>query len=106
MFRLSAKKICLAASALLLCAGFAQAQTSEPVTPLTAAPTSVSLTYSLANDSPGAAVSVTITTAATAGNAFVIAPSSVPSWLSLNPMTGTAVPAKPGLGGRHLNDRG
>jgi uncharacterized protein (TIGR03437 family) len=95
MFRLSAKKISLAASALLLCAGLAQAQT-EPVSPLTAAPTSVALTYSLATDTPGSAVSVTITTAATAGNAFVIDPSSVPSWLSLNPMTGTAVPAKPG----------
>ena len=52
MFRLSAKKIS-AASALLLCAGLAQAQT-EPVSPLTAAPTSVALTYSLATDTPGA----------------------------------------------------
>lgn len=94
MFRLSAPKIALAASALLLCAGFAQAQ--ESASPLTATPNSLSLSYSLANDTAGTAAVVTLTTTATGGNAFVIDPSSVPSWLSISPMTGTAVPSHPG----------
>ena len=68
MFKFSANKISLAASALLLCAGFAQAQT--PVSPLTAAPTSVSISYSLATSTAGTAVPVTLTVPSGAGNAF------------------------------------
>jgi uncharacterized protein (TIGR03437 family) len=94
MFRLSAHRISLAAFALLLGAGLAQAQT--PVTPLTAAPTSVSISYSLQTSTAGAAVPVTLTVASGAGDAFVINPSTIPFWLSLSATSGTAVPAKPG----------
>ncbi len=87
MFRLSANKISLAASTLLLCAGFAQAQT-EPVSPLAAAPTSVTISYTLPS-TVGAAVPVALSV--TSGSyAFVIDPTTVPFWLSLGAMSGTA----------------
>lgn len=91
MFRLSARKISLAASALLLCAGFAQAQT-EPASPLTAtwttAPSAVALTYNLFNDTAGSAVNVTVTAASS--TIFDIDPTTVPFWLQLGAMSGTA----------------
>jgi uncharacterized protein (TIGR03437 family) len=88
MFRLSANKISLAASALLLCAGFAQAQTTEPVSPLAAAPTSVSVAFTLPS-TVGTAVPVGLSV--TSGSyAFVIDPTTVPFWLSLGAMSGTA----------------
>jgi uncharacterized protein (TIGR03437 family) len=95
MFRSSANKILLAASALLLCAAFAQAQTT-PASPLTAAPTSVSVSYSLATSTAGTAVSVTLTIPSGAGDAFVVNPTTTPLWLTVTPSSGTAVPAHPG----------
>jgi uncharacterized protein (TIGR03437 family) len=94
MFKSSANKIFLAASALLLCAGFAQAQT--PASPLTAAPTSVSVSYSLATSTAGTAVPVTLTIPSGAGDAFVVNASTVPFWLTITPTSGTAVPSHPG----------
>jgi uncharacterized protein (TIGR03437 family) len=93
MFRLSANKIPLAASALLLCAGFAQAQT-PPVSPLTAAPTTVGVSYQIGGGA-GAAVPVTLTISA-GSDAFVVDPTTVPFWLTVSAMSGTAVPANPG----------
>jgi uncharacterized protein (TIGR03437 family) len=89
MHKLSANKVSLAASALLLCAAFAQAQTTpESVSPLTASPTTVSIAYTLPS-TPGSSVSVGLST--TAGSyAFVINPATVPSWLTLGAMSGTA----------------
>jgi uncharacterized protein (TIGR03437 family) len=93
MSKLSANKILLATSALLLCAGFAQAQ-APPVSPLTAAPTSVSITFALPNV-PGAAVPVVLTVHAGA-DPFVVNPTTVPPWLSISDTADTAVPA-PGV---------
>jgi uncharacterized protein (TIGR03437 family) len=93
MLKFSAKQTLLAASALLMCAGFVQAQTA---TPLTASPTSVSVSYSLASSTAGAAVPVTLTIASGAGDAFVVDPTTVPIWLTLSAMSGTAVPKSPG----------
>jgi len=90
MFRTSANKISLAASAILLCAGLAQAQT-PPASPLSASwtgsPSPVGVTYDLSIPSAGSAVIVTIT----AGSAtiFDIDPTTVPFWLSVSPMNGT-----------------
>jgi hypothetical protein len=60
MFRLSACKVSAAASALLLCAGLAQAQTTEPTSPLSAtwtnSPAAVQQTYNLSNDTGSSAV--------------------------------------------------
>lgn len=86
MFRFSASKISLALSALL-CAGFAQAQ-STPVSPLVASPTSVSVNFTLPS-TQGAAVAVGLTVAS-GSYSFVVDPSTVPFWLSLDSMGGTA----------------
>ncbi len=88
MFKLSANKISLAAAGLLLCAGFAQAQTAEPASPLTASPTSVTISYTLPT-TIGAAVPVNLSISA-GSDAFVIDPTTVPIWLSLSAMSGTA----------------
>lgn len=93
MSKLSVNKILVAASALLLCAGFAQATT--PATPLTAAPASVNITYQLPSTA-GPAVGVTLTIASGTGDAFVVDPTTVPSWLSISDTADTAVPASPG----------
>jgi uncharacterized protein (TIGR03437 family) len=86
MFRLSANKISLAASALLLCAGFAQAAT--PVSPLTATPTSVALTFAKPS-TPGGAVTVTFKV--TSGTTFFEAdPTTVPPWLNVSSPSGPA----------------
>ncbi len=81
MFRFSANKISFAASALLLCAGWAQAQTSEQASPLTPSPSTVAVSYQLPA-TPGSLVTVTVTAAASS-DAFVITPSTVPFWLTL-----------------------
>ncbi len=92
MLKFSANKILVAASALLFCAGFAQAAT--PASPLTASPTFVSISYQLPS-TPGAAVPVTLTIASGA-DLFVIDPTTVPSWLTYTETGNTAVPASPG----------
>jgi uncharacterized protein (TIGR03437 family) len=95
MLKSSANKVFIAASALLMCAGFAQAQ-STPASPLTAAPTSVSVSYSLATSTAGTAVPVTLTIPSGAGDAFVVNATTVPFWLTITPTSGTAIPAHPG----------
>ncbi|HTW66617.1 MAG TPA: hypothetical protein VME17_18475 [Bryobacteraceae bacterium] len=80
MLKLSANKILLATSALLLCAGFAQAQTESP-TPLVPSPSTVAIGYQLPA-TPGTLVTVTLTAAAST-DTFVINPASVPFWLTL-----------------------
>lgn len=91
MSRFSRSKISLAASALLLCAGFAQAQT-EPASPITAAwtssPSAVGLTYNASTDTPGA--SVTVTLSAASATEFDIDPTTVPFWLTVPTMSGSA----------------
>lgn len=96
MFRLSARKIALAASALLLCAGFAQAQ--EPASPLSAtwtgAPSPVAVSYDLS--APGTFPSTSITVTAASSMIFDIDPTTVPFWLAPSAMSGTAAPAPGG----------
>jgi len=87
MFKPSANKILLAASALLLGAGLGQAQAPSP-SPLTASPSSVSISYSGA---PGADVPVVLTIPS-GSDAFVIDPTTVPLWLNTNISSGSAVP--------------
>jgi uncharacterized protein (TIGR03437 family) len=96
MFKFSANKILLASSALLLCAGLAQAQT-EPVSPATAAPTSVSIQYQLGSGGGpvGSGTNVTLTIP-TGADLFSIDPSTVPVWLSYSSSGNTIVPASPG----------
>jgi uncharacterized protein (TIGR03437 family) len=102
MFRISANKISLAASALLLCAAFAQAGT-VPGSPITAAPASVSITFALPS-TPGSMVPVVLTVpTADVSDPFVVDPTTVPSWLSVlnaagnaTDLSDTAVPS-PGL---------
>ncbi len=93
MLKFSLNKILLASSALLMCAGFVQAQT-EPASPATAAPTSVSIQYQLpATAGPAATVTLTI---ASGTDLFSIDPSTVPFWLTATPAGNTIVPANPG----------
>lgn len=91
MFRLSRNKISLAASALLLCAGLAQAQ-QEPASPITAtwssSPSAVALTYNLSTDTAGSAVTVTLS--APSSTEFDIDPTTVPFWLTVPTMSGSA----------------
>lgn len=100
MLKVSPNKIALAASALLLCAGLAQA-TTPPGSPITAAPASVSISFALPS-TPGTAQAVAFTVpSADISDPFVIDPTTVPFWLSiLNGVTpdlaDTAVPS-PGL---------
>ncbi len=101
MFRLFANKIFLAASALLLCAGFVQATT--PASPLTASPASVSISFALPS-SAGAQQAVVLTVpTANGSDPFVVDPTTVPFWLSIlngagttPDLSDTAVPS-PGL---------
>jgi uncharacterized protein (TIGR03437 family) len=90
MLRISASKISLAASALLLCAGLAQSQT-EPVSPLTAtwtnSPAAVGLTFNLTGNVANGPITVTVT--ASSPTIFDIDPTTVPYWLSLSVMGGT-----------------
>jgi len=79
-------KILVVLTALLVCASMMQAQT-----PLTATPATVSLTYQRgtgAGTGPGAAVPVLVT--ASSSTAFVVDPTSVPIWLTLSALSGTA----------------
>src|SRR5580700_6725882 len=90
MFTFSANKISLAASALLLCAGFVQAATA-PVSPLTPSPTSVSLTFAKPSTAGGA---VTITFKVTSGTTYFEAdPTTVPPWLNVSAPSGPATPS-------------
>jgi len=95
MFKLSANKISLAASALVLCAGFAQAQTL-PGSPLTAAPASVSIGFTLPSTAGAAQAVVFTVPVADVSVPFVVDPTTVPFWLSINDMADNAVPS-PGL---------
>jgi uncharacterized protein (TIGR03437 family) len=82
MFRLFAQKIALAASALLLCAGIALAQTPSP-SPLISSSPSVSISFSLPS-TIGAAQTISLTVAS--GTVpFVVDPTTVPFWLSVTP---------------------
>src|SRR5580693_9865497 len=102
MFKVSPNKIALAASALLLCAGLAQA-TTPPGSPLTAAPASVSISFALPS-TPGTAEAVAFTVpTADVSDPFVIDPTTVPFWLSIlnagstaTDLADTAVPS-PGV---------
>ncbi len=94
MLKLSANKILLAASALLLCAGLVQAQT--PASPLTAAPASVSIGFTLPATAGSAQAVVLTVPAADVSVPFVIDPTTVPFWLSISDMADNAVP-NPGL---------
>jgi uncharacterized protein (TIGR03437 family) len=93
MLKILANKVLLAAPAMLLCAGFAQA-TTPPVSPITATPASVSISYQLPSTA-GLAVPVAFTVAAST-DAFVVDATTVPVWLSLSAMSGTAA-VSPGV---------
>jgi uncharacterized protein (TIGR03437 family) len=115
MFKRSRNTFFFATSALLLCAGLAQAQT-EPASPLSAtwitSPAAVALTYNLTNDTASGAVTVTVTAAS--ATTFDVDPTTVPFWLSLGAMSGTtpnvavtfvanAAAAALGVGGYNAN---
>jgi uncharacterized protein (TIGR03437 family) len=90
MFRLSANKISAAASALLLCAGLAQAQTPTPLTATwTNSPAAVALTFNLTGNVANGPIGVTVT--ATSPTIFDIDPTTVPYWLTLTNSGGTAI---------------
>jgi uncharacterized protein (TIGR03437 family) len=84
MFRVHASKIFAALLAALLCAAVGYAQTS----PLTSDHASVSVTFQKPSTA-GSAVTVKIS--ATASTYFTVDPASVPFWLTLGAMNGTAV---------------
>jgi uncharacterized protein (TIGR03437 family) len=90
MFKVSPNKISLAASALLLCAGLAQA-TAPPASPLSAtwanSPAAVALTYNLSNSTANGPITVTVTAAS--ATVFDVDPTTVPFWLNLGAMSGT-----------------
>lgn len=97
MFRLSAQKIAVvAASALLLCAGFAQAQ--EPASPLTAAwtgsPSPVPVAYDLSAPTTYPSTSITVTAASSF--IFDVDPTTIPFWLTPSAMNATAAPSPGG----------
>ncbi|MGA2595760.1 MAG: hypothetical protein ABSH09_01985 [Bryobacteraceae bacterium] len=79
-------KMLLAGAALTLSPGIVYATT--PVSPLTAAPTSVSLSYQKPS-TPGSGVGVKVT--ATTSTYFTVDPTTVPIWLSLDTWNGDAV---------------
>lgn len=88
MFRFSANKIFLAASALLLCAGFVQATT--PGSPLTASPASVSISFALPGTAGNQQAVVLTVPTANVSDPFVVDPTTVPFWLSILNSAGTA----------------
>lgn len=96
MFRIAAYKASLAASALLLCAGFAQA--AEPVSPLSAtwtgSPSPVAVSYDLSAPTTYPSTSITVTAASSF--IFNVDPSTVPLWLSVSAGYGTAAPSPSG----------
>ena len=76
-------KILIVLTALLVCVSLMQAQ----VSPLTATPSTVALTYQKpATAGPG----VPVVVKATASTFFTVDPTSVPIWLGLSAMSGTA----------------
>ncbi len=86
MFSVHASKIVAALFAVVLCAGLAYAQTS----PLTSDHASVSVTFQKPSTA-GSAVTVKIS--ASASTYFTVDPASVPFWLNMGAMNGTAVSA-------------
>lgn len=87
MFRPHATKLL---PTLLLVLTGAALQQAQAASPLTATPTSVTVTYQKPSTA-GSAVPVKIT--ATASTYFTIDPASVPFWLTLDATNGTAVSA-------------
>jgi uncharacterized protein (TIGR03437 family) len=94
MSRVHVLKIFLTMLVLLLAAGMLQAQ-NPPVSPLVAAPTSVTLSYQKGGAGSGGQVVVTLTIAA-GSDTFVVDPSTVPYWLTVGAPSGPAVPAPGG----------
>jgi len=89
MFRLSANKVAFAASAFLLCAGLAQAQTATPLTATwTGAPSPVPISYDLSAPSSFPSTSISVTAANS--TIFDIEPSTVPIWLTPSAMYAAA----------------
>jgi len=78
-------KIFLAMLFVLLCTNVVQAQT---VSPLTATPSTVSLTFQKPS-TPG--TTATVVVKASTSTYFTVDPSSVPFWLTMGAMNGTAV---------------
>ena len=76
-----------------MCAGLAQATT--PASPITATPSSVSISYTLPSTA-GAAAPVVLTIPSGAGDAFVVDPTTVPFWLSIDD-TSDVAPPSPGV---------
>jgi uncharacterized protein (TIGR03437 family) len=94
MFKFSANKILVAASALLLCAGFAQAQT-PPASPLsgawTGSPSPVAISYNSAN-TPAAGAAAQVTLSVHSGSVpFVVDATTVPLWLNTQDVAGNPV---------------
>jgi len=85
MSKVLASKTVLAMFALLVCAGMLQATT--PATPLTATPNSVSVSYVVGT---GAGTAVPVVFKATNSTSFFVDTTSVPFWLTLDNVTGTA----------------
>ena len=85
MLKLSANKILLAASALLLCAGVVQSQTL-PASPAVASPKSVNLQFTLPSTA-GSAVTVNVTDigAGTGTYNYSLDPATVPFWMTATP---------------------
>jgi uncharacterized protein (TIGR03437 family) len=83
MLRIHFTKILVVLTALLVCASMMQAQTS----PLTATPATVSLTFQK-GVGPGSPVPILVT--ASSATAFTVDATSVPIWLTLSAMSGTA----------------
>src|SRR5581483_6483370 len=84
MSRLPAPKLALAVPVMLVAAGMLHAQSA---TPLTATPASVSVSYQKPST---AGPTVTVKISAAASTYFTVDASSVPFWLSVGSMTGTA----------------
>ena len=84
MSKVFASKMFLAMFALLVCAGMLQAQQA---TPLTATPSSVTVSY-VVGTGPGTAAAVLLK--ATNATTFYIDPTSMPFWLTVDNTTGSA----------------
>jgi len=89
MSRLNSRNTTLAAFGLMLCAGVGHA---TPATPLITNPASpaIAVNYTLGG-SAGSPQTVGLTVSLATGSAFwEVDPNTVPAWLSLSPMSGTA----------------
>ena len=83
-------KLLLAMPAMLVCTSMVQATTSPLI--LTATPASVSLTYQKPSTA-GASVAVSVAAATSTGTFFTVDPATVPIWLTVSALNGTAVTA-------------